>query len=495
MNSALPPIDHLIITAASRAQAAGYRVMLRARASQLRTQGVRRWLVIPDPKDRRAGSGNATLLALARVVAAQARSHPGLRAKDALANQRTLIIHCGGDSRRLPAYAAIGKLFLPLDRRTSGGSYDEMFDLILSDLASILRRSPPTTLVASGDVLLNASVHPVDLSARGITGVAFPTDLDTASRHGVYVIGDKDRVRKFLQKPGRAELTRENALVPGNRALVDSGLVALCPDTVDRLLTAARTQIAAASRASAPQLDLYEHILMSAAGTRVSPAFLQAAFRRTPFHCRTIPTCDFLHVGTTAQLLDIAATDLRLRDGVTDPRDPVILASSGHAHITPAPRVWIDACRFTSRVKLEGENILVGVESASPLTLPSRWGLTIIPLGPRRFVPIAFGLTDDFKSDVSDGATLGCRPFAPLVNRLGGAESLCPTARPIPPSRGRSSTLVSGPSLLRAHAPSISSAGSGPPLPTPLAAPRRHGSHPIASPSPKPSCAAIDTSS
>lgn len=426
MNSALPPIDHLIITAASRAQAAGYRVMLRARASQLRTQGVRRWLVIPDPKDRRAGSGNATLLALARVVAAQARSHPGLRANDALANQRTLIIHCGGDSRRLPAYAAIGKLFLPLDRRTSGGSHAEMFDLILQDLATILRRSPPRTLIASGDVLLNASSNQIDLSARGITGVAFPSDLDTASRHGVYVTDDKDRVRTFLQKPSRAELKRENALTPGNRALVDSGLVALCPDTVDRLLVAARPHLAAASRASAPQLDLYEHILMSAAGARIGPAFLQAAFRRTPFICRTIPTCDFLHVGTTAQLLDIAATDPRLRDGAPAPRDPVILASSGHAHVATAPRVWIDACRFTSDVKLGGDNVLVGVETDSPLILPPRWGLVVIPLGPRRFVPVAFGLTDDFKSDVSVGATLGCRPFAPLVNRLGGNDSLWP---------------------------------------------------------------------
>lgn len=426
MTTTLPPIDHLIITAASRAQAAGYRVMLRARASHLRAQGVRRWLVIPDPKDRRAGSGNATLLALARVVSAQARNHPGLRAKDALAHQRTLIIHCGGDSRRLPAYAAIGKLFLPLDRRTSNGSHAEMFDLILQDLATILRRSPPRTLVASGDVLLNASSHPIDLSARGITGVAFPTDLDTASRHGVYVTDSKDRVRKFLQKPTRAELKRENALVPGNRALVDSGLVALCPDTVDRLLTAARNHIAAASRASAPLLDLYEHILMSAAGARVGPAFLQSAFRPTPFVCRTIPTCDFLHVGTTAQLLDLARGDSRLRDGAPAPHAPIILATSGRAHLISARESWIDACRFAAPVTLKGQNVLVGVESDSSLTVPPRWGLTIIPIGPRRLVPIAFGLTDDFKSDVEAGATLGCRPFAPLIDRLGGNDSIWP---------------------------------------------------------------------
>lgn len=437
MNTALPPIDHLIITAASRAQARGYRAMLRPRAARLRAHAVRSCLVIPDPKDRRAGSGNATLLTLARTIASLARHRPGASIRDLLADQRILIIHCGGDSRRLPAYAAIGKLFLPLDRRTSDGSPADMFDLILSDLAAILRRSPPTTLIASGDVLLNASVHPIDLSARGITGVAFPADIETASRHGVYALAPIATVHRFLQKPSHATLKREQALLSDGRALVDSGLVAMCSGTVDRVLHAAGLSVhrkdialtghlADASRADAPPLDLYEHILMAAAGAHIGPSRLRAALHRTPFHCRTIPSCDFLHVGTTSQLLGIAASDPRLRDGAPDSRAPVILASSGHAHIKPAPRVWIDACRFSARVTLPGDNILVGVETDSPLTLPRRWGLTIIPIGPRRFVPIAFGLTDDFKSDVNAGATLGCRPFAPLVNSLGGSESLWP---------------------------------------------------------------------
>ena len=426
MTDSKPPIDWLIITAASRAQAAGYRLMLRARAPRLRAHGIRRWLVIPDPKDRRAGSGNATLLALARAAASMTRKRPAARIRDALADQRILIIHCGGDSRRLPAYAAIGKLFLPLDRRTSDGSHAEMFDLILHDLSTILRRSPPRTLIASGDVLLNASAHPVDLSARGITGVAFPADLDTASRHGVYVNAADGRVLRFLQKPSRAELTRANAIVPPDRALVDTGLVSLCPNTVVRLLSAARAHISLASCATAPQLDLYEHLLMAAAGESVGPSFLRSAFRRVPFNCRTIPTCDFLHIGTTAQLLDIATGDHRLRDGEPSPDQSVILATSGYAHIKSASLAWVDACRVTSTVTLRGSNVLVGVEARSPLTVPRRWGLVIIPLGPRRFVPVAFGLIDDFKSDVNAGATLGCRPLAPLVKNLGGSDPLWP---------------------------------------------------------------------
>ena len=85
--------DIIVVTAANRAQAEGYRAQLTGR---------KRFLVIPDPGDRRVGSLGATVNALRKIFAS---ANEGIRPR------RMLVCHSGGDARRTPAYAAMGKAF------------------------------------------------------------------------------------------------------------------------------------------------------------------------------------------------------------------------------------------------------------------------------------------------------------------------------------------------------------------------------------------------
>lgn len=430
-------IDWLVITASSRAQAAGYRQNLRERASRGAMASVRRWLVVPDPHDKRAGSGNATLVAIARVLAARLAELRRERKRphsvgDILEGQRLLIIHSGGDSRRLPAYAACGKLFLPLDRRDANGTPLSMFDLILNDLVTVHLRGtqPGSTLIASGDVLLNASAHAIDLTSQGITGVAFPAPVETASRHGVYVPDASGRVAKFLQKPDQETMTREGALTRDGHALVDSGIVVLDRPSAVRLVESFGLTLDATRErlrfkppferiidATSPAMDLYADVLLAAAGEASRVPMLAKALRSVPFNVRMIPSCDFLHVGTTAELLTLATGDHRLRDAINPVRDPVILATAGRARISTGVNCWIDACSFRKAARFQGNNVAVGIETDRPFSMPHGWGVVILPLTGGAFASIAFGKSDDFKTPIDQGGTLGGKPLSDQVRR------------------------------------------------------------------------------
>src|SRR5437763_1559201 len=99
--------DYLIVTASNAAQAAAYEGQLRVRRELGLLAGVREVLVVPDPAGQRIGSGGSTLQCIIEVLRRAggptgAPAEPG-RWADLLRTLRILIVHAGGDSRRLPS--------------------------------------------------------------------------------------------------------------------------------------------------------------------------------------------------------------------------------------------------------------------------------------------------------------------------------------------------------------------------------------------------------
>ena len=182
--------DRIVVTAANRAQAAGYSAQLEGREG---------FVVIPDPGDRRVGSLGATVNALRRLRRASGR---------------VLICHSGGDARRTPGYAAMGKAFVPMrDGRP-------MLDHIVEAMERLGLPQSGGVVVVSGDVLPEFDYEAADFSRPGVTGVAYLDGPEEARRHGVYrtapLRGAKDvcaAVADFLQKPK----------VTGGRHLIDTG--------------------------------------------------------------------------------------------------------------------------------------------------------------------------------------------------------------------------------------------------------------------------------
>ena len=89
----------IVITAGSQRQAERYRWELHRRETAGKIPADVRYVVVPDLGDQSTGTGGATLNALRALADVNWSA------------ERVLIIHCGGDSRRLPQYSLSGKLF------------------------------------------------------------------------------------------------------------------------------------------------------------------------------------------------------------------------------------------------------------------------------------------------------------------------------------------------------------------------------------------------
>jgi hypothetical protein len=114
------------------------------------------WFAASDPPGQALGSGGGTASLLAQ---AWRQNAPEESFDDWLRKSRKLILHAGGQSRRLPAYALVGKLLMPIPvfRWARGQRLDQtLLDLQLPDYQRVLAHAPPgvAAMVTSGDVLL-----------------------------------------------------------------------------------------------------------------------------------------------------------------------------------------------------------------------------------------------------------------------------------------------------------------------------------------------------
>ena len=215
--------DVCVLTASDEAQAAIYRRQLDwRREAGLLPRGTY-FTVVPDPGGRRIGSGGATLRVLRDLAAGELGD----------AASRALIIHSGGDSRRLPHCSALGKLFARVPRALPDGRASTIFDEFLIGLSGLAGELPAGALIASGDVLIIFDHLQLSFQRRGVIGVAAAAPAALALRHGVYVSEPgSHRVRAYLHKPPAGEIERWGALQPDGSVQIDTGLVWLDTATV-----------------------------------------------------------------------------------------------------------------------------------------------------------------------------------------------------------------------------------------------------------------------
>lgn len=414
--------DYLIVTASHEAQARAYEVNLRFRRDQGLLRRVRHTLVVPDTDGKRIGSGGSTLCCLDEVIGREG----GGPAEDVLSRLRVLIIHAGGDSRRLPAYSPCGKVFLPVP----GGRGDvpaTLFDLIAG---TFLELPPPApgrgqVVVTSGDALIRFDPGAARFGHDGITALSCYTTPQEASRHGVYCLGEGARVRRFLQKPSPAEQEREGPIG------LDVGVMSLDARAAARVLEAF------AGRRHwmlAYGIDLYreiccamgsevtrEHYIRSvrASGSQWTNEMLETVFPvlcGIPLSAEMLPACEFLHFGSTRQLNESAAA-------LTGRRETVVLNSVvDHGGSISGPPSWVEGCRVAAPLHLGGGNVLTGVDAGQPLSLPPEACLDVQASSDGRWFVRCYGARDTFKDHLEQGATFCGMPMWEWVQTAGLTE-------------------------------------------------------------------------
>lgn len=225
--------DYVILTASNEAQAAVYREQIDYRLKEGYLSRRTKYAVLPDPEGKRVGSGGATLNVLRYV----AEDVSGESSANPFAGKRILVIHSGGDSKRVPQYSVCGKLFSPVPRKLPDGRNSTLFDEFIISMAGVAGRLGGGMLVLSGDVLLLFNPLQIDFTFNGAAALSVKEPVSVGKNHGVFLNDGKDYVKKFLHKQSEAQLQSDGAVNSSGLVDLDTGAVALDTNLMQALFS------------------------------------------------------------------------------------------------------------------------------------------------------------------------------------------------------------------------------------------------------------------
>jgi galactokinase/mevalonate kinase-like predicted kinase len=425
--------DYLILTAANDQQAAGFELQIRERRELGLLPRVREILVIPDREGKRIGSGGSTLQCLRAVLDREGQ----------LGGIRVLIVHAGGDSRRLPAYSTCGKIFTPLPGENDSAIGVTLFDRLVPQFLNL--PAPEASecgqiVVASGDALIQFDPETVRLDGPGLTVLGAYASPHEASRHGVYVRpanGESRAVRLYLQKPSIEEQQTRGAIDSHGRAVLDIGVMSFDARTASVLMDAFADH---ERDVVAYGVDVYrevccalgtdaslEHYLEAArrSGSRWPQELLRSLFQALHpilMNLEVAPKCSFLHFGSTKQLISSGLVLARQGGGLS-PAETVLVANSAirESGWIGGRDGWVEGCEISAPLTLAGSNVIIGVDVSDPVALPAGCSMDVTPGrgrdGSAVFFVRCYGTHDSFK----DQRLLG-RPIEEWIERLGVGE-------------------------------------------------------------------------
>ncbi len=445
--------DYLIITASNDAQAEGYTRQLATRQELGLLCEVKQVLVVADPQGRRVGSGGSTLYCLREVVRRQFEIEPDADIERLLAGLRVLIVHAGGDSKRLPAYGPCGKLFIPVPGNNDTPLPSTLFD---RQLPVYLQLPMPQNkngqiVVTAGDVLLRFDPNEVVFSPQGITGLAASASPKEASKHGVFMRGAEKQVSRFLQKPS-VELQKELGLLDafGNSTL-DIGVMNFDAATAVKLLELADFRIEGGQcdfggkvkdAILGSGLDFYQEICCALGSGTTLELYNQAleqsgskwplelrsrlyeGLKDIEFNVDVLPFCEFLHFGTSSQITQSGLALLRNDAGVSVLDTCLTINNEiGDSGRIEGKNSWVESCIVSARLALAGANVVSGVNVDKPLELPEGMCLDCTAGNDNHGRAVTFlriyGINDGFKKTVAADALFCNIPIKQWVEVTG----------------------------------------------------------------------------
>ena len=218
-----PRWDYVILTASNEQQAEGFRKQIEERKSFLPKHT--KFVAIPDRDGKRVGSGGATLEVL-KYLRSQEESFEKLR---------VLVIHSGGDSKRVPQYSALGKLFSPVPHKLLNGRNSTLFDEFMICMSSVPSRIREGMVLLSGDVLLLFNPLQIDYNNVGAAAISFKEHVETGKNHGVYLNGENGNVKCCLQKKSVEVLRSVGAVNDSNCVDIDTGALIFSTEMMESL--------------------------------------------------------------------------------------------------------------------------------------------------------------------------------------------------------------------------------------------------------------------
>lgn len=368
-----------------------------------------RFLCTSDPIGHRIGSGGGTTWLL----------------EQCRCEGKKIIIHAGGESRRLPSYSTSGKILTPIPvfRWKKGQSISQnLLSLQLPLYESIMEKAPHNvnTLIASGDVFIRTDEQLQDVPEADVICYGVWVDSSIARNHGVFA-SRRDNTNELdfmLQKPS---LERISELSKTHVYMMDIGLWLLSDRAIEVLKRHSKDE-----DGNLRYYDLYSDF---GRALGKNPEIIDEEINSLTVKIIQLEGGEFYHYGTSRELL---SSTLSVQNIVNDQNKifhykvkphPAIFTQNCLTEITftsDNSDVWIENSHVNKRWTISSRNIITGVPRNDwALSLKPGDCIDIIPIGEDKFVARPYDFHDSFKYvKVKEGDPFKANVF-PITDDIG----------------------------------------------------------------------------
>lgn len=430
--------DYIVLTASNEEQAKGYRLQIQERLKRRLLPKDTHYVVLPDPDGKRIGSGGATLQVLKylRECEREKETNPD---NGLFKGKRILVIHSGGDSKRVPQYSACGKLFSPVPRELPSGRASTLFDEFIIAMSGVPARIPEGMLVLSGDVLLLFNPLQIDFSTEGAAAISIKEPVSIGKEHGVFLNDGKDYVGRFLHKQSEELLRAAGAVNSQNCVDLDTGAIILSVSLINAMLDLISTD----NQIDKEKYDQFvnDTARLSFYGDFLYPlakdANLEQYFHETAegriceelLRCRKeiwnrlhgysmkllcLSPAEFIHFGTTKELIELVTTGIDnyeflgwkrlVQTNLTDVPGCAVRNSLIESGTVLGEKVYLEDSILKGHCRIEDGSVLSGVTLENCM-VPENVVLHGLYLKNGKFVVRIYGVADNPKGELSKKAS------------------------------------------------------------------------------------------
>ena len=353
-----------------------------------------------DPVGHRLGSGGGTAWLLQEAWRTENLELKIERFDSWLSQEKRILIHAGGQSKRLPSYAVSGKVLMPLPvfrwERGQRLSQDLMsVQLPLYEKMMAVAPEKLHTMVVSGDVLIRATQPLQPVPDADVVCYGLWLDASVAKNHGVFVSDRRtpNVLKQMLQKPSVQTLSE---LQKDHFYLTDIGVWLLSDKAVELLMKRSLIDPNTPSPQMTPD-SFKEYDLYSEFGCALGTDPSKPDDEISSLKVAILPLAggEFYHFGTSREMI---SSTLRLQNLVNDQREIMHIDRKPHPSIfvqnsvmkipftEENTNVWVENSYVGSRWHLTHDHVITGVpENDWEISLEPGECIDVVPVGEKDY--------------------------------------------------------------------------------------------------------------
>ena len=380
-----------------------------------------------DPVGHKLGSGGGTTWLLQACMTVE----DGESLSEWLPREKRILLHAGGQSRRLPSYAPSGKILTPVPvfrwERGQRLSQD-LLSLQLPLYEQMMQMAPERihTMVVSGDVLVRTSQPLQPIPDADVVCYGLWLDASVARNHGVFVSSRKSPsvLKHMLQKPSIETL---NEIQKDHYYLTDIGIWLLSDKAVELLAKKSKKEDNVQSSMLNVQLKEYDLYSEFGCALGTNPSSPDDELSQLSVAIVPLQGGEFYHFGTSREMI---SSTLRIQNLVNDQREIMHHGRKPHPSIfvqnaicnfrftEENTNLWIENSYVGEEWTLTHDNIITGVpENDWKLQLAPGECIDVVPIGDKEYAIRCYHIDDRFA-----GAEQQKQQF-PVVDTLDGITS------------------------------------------------------------------------